>query len=34
MKKFLEPEVEVVSFAVADIVTTSDDGMSFIGDCL
>lgn len=25
MKKFVEPEIEVVMFSVEDIITTSDD---------
>lgn len=32
MKEFQEPQVEIVSFTVEDIVTTST--MSYIGDCL
>lgn len=32
MKKFQEPQVEVMKFEVEDIVTTSDPAM--IGDCL
>lgn len=33
MKKFQEPEIEVVSFAVEDVVTTSNE-QNYIGDCL
>lgn len=39
MKKFLEPQIEVVTFAVEDVITSStpteeSGGMTFIGDCL
>ena len=39
MKNFMEPQIEVVTFAVEDIVTTSNEvpettEMTFIGDCL
>lgn len=32
MKKYQEPQVEVVSFDVEDVVTTSE--ITLIGDCL
>lgn len=34
MKKYQEPQIEVEIFAVEDIVTTSEEDMKFIGDCL
>lgn len=34
MKKFQEPQVEVMKFEVEDIVTTSDPTPAMIGDCL
>lgn len=30
MKKFMEPEIEVIRFKVADILTTSDDSFPIL----
>ena len=34
MKTFEEPKIEIVSFAVEDIVTTSEPNLPLINDCL
>jgi len=36
MKKYQMPEIEIISFEVADVVTTSNttDEPTFIGDCV
>lgn len=34
MKQFQEPQIEVISLNIEDVVTTSTPEMTFIGDCL
>ena len=32
MKKFMEPEIEIVKFALLDVITTSDEDELYIYD--
>lgn len=34
MKKFEVPAIEAIRFEVKDIITTSEEELTYIGDCL
>ena len=34
MKKFEVPAIEAIRFEVKDIITTSEEVLTYIGDCL